>query len=68
MSENKQIFGGQILPEVDLLEALNIEKPTLDALRTEKGFPFVRLTSKERVYVVEDVVAWLKEHRRNATN
>lgn len=64
MSENKQIFGGLIIPEVDLLEALNIEKRTLDVLRTEKEFPYIRLTIKERMYLIEDVVTWLKEHRR----
>lgn len=62
MSEN-QSLNGVVLSEVDLLELLNIEKPTLDVLRREKEFPYVRLTITSRVYLAEDVLAWLKQHR-----
>ena len=51
----------QVISEVDLLEALNIEKRTLDKLRLEKGLPFIRLSPKSRVYLVDKVVAYLRE-------
>jgi hypothetical protein len=62
MSENRN-YG--VLSEVDLLELLNIEKPTLDALRQDEGFPFIRLNRKNRAYLVADVLGWLEQHRRN---
>jgi predicted DNA-binding transcriptional regulator AlpA len=45
---------------------LGIERKTLDALRLEKGFPYIRLTVKSRVYFTEDVLEWLKQHRKTA--
>ncbi len=63
MIEQNQSFSDQILSEVDLLEKLNLEKPTLDVLRREKGLPYIRLNVKCRVYLAEDVLGWLKQHR-----
>jgi len=28
---------------------------------SEKGFPFVRLTARDRVYLAEDVLEWLEK-------
>ena len=52
------------MSEVDLLEWLNIEKPVLDRLRREKNLPYVRLSTKHRVYFVDEVLGWLKEQQR----
>lgn len=52
----------EVLSEVDLLEVLNIEKQTLDALRREKEFPYVRLNIRNRVYLSSEVLEWLKKH------
>lgn len=50
-----------VYSEAVMLELLGIDKGTLDDLRREKGFPFVRLTSRARVYLADDVLAWLKQ-------
>ena len=64
MSNQEQSLKDQVLSEVDLLELLNVEKPTLDTIRLEKGLPYIRLNNRCRVYLAEDVLGWLKEHRR----
>jgi len=56
-------LNDQVVSEVDLLKILNIELPTLSALRLEKNFPVVRLNQRNRVYLVGDVMDWLKAHR-----
>ena len=53
-----------VMSEVELLEMFNVELPTLNVLRLEKGFPVVPLSRTCRVYLTEDVLSWLKEHRR----
>jgi len=50
-----------VLSEADLLELFGIDKKTLDDLRREKGFPYVRLTTKSRVYLADEVLGWLKQ-------
>ncbi len=65
MENQKQTLGDQVLSEVSLLELLNVEQPTLDSLRREKGFPFIRLNVKCRVYLADDVLGWLKQQRRD---
>ena len=52
----------EVLSEVDLLELLNIDKVTLDALRREKEFPYARLNLRNRVYISSDVLLWLQNH------
>lgn len=53
-----------VYSEVAMLELLGIDKQTLDDLRREKGFPFVRLTTRARVYLADEVLEWLKEQVR----
>jgi len=65
MENQKQTLGDQVLSEVSLLELLNVEQPALDSLRREKEFPFIRLNSKRRVYLTDDVIDWLKQQRRD---
>ena len=64
--ENNLNFNDLVLSEVELLEKLNIEQRTLDNLRREKGFPFVRLSSQCRVYLANEVLGWLKQHLTSA--
>jgi len=47
-----------------MLELLGVDKGTLDDLRREKGFPFVRLTTRARVYLADEVLDWLKQQIR----
>ena len=60
-----QNFNDQVISEIALLEKLNIELPTLNRLRLEKSFPVVRLNVKTRVYLADEVLGWLKNHRVN---
>jgi len=64
MSENQQRFSDLVLSEVELLEKLNVELKTLSKLRLEKGLPYIRLDTRNRVYLAEEVLDWLKELRR----
>lgn len=53
-----------VYSEAAMLELLGVDKNTLDDLRREKGFPTVRLTTKARVYLADEALAWLKRHAR----
>ncbi len=53
----------EIISEEKLLRILDISKDTLDKLRTQKGFPYVQLTKRNRVYLAEDVHFWLEQNR-----
>lgn len=54
-----------VLSEADLLELLGIDKRILDDLRREKDFPFVRLTTRTRVYLAKDVLGWLEQRPKS---
>ena len=62
MEEHSKL-SDQVMSEVSLLELLNVEQPTLDRLRREKGFPFIRLNARCRVYLADEVLEWLKHNR-----
>lgn len=51
-----------VISEIDLLKVLNIEQSTLNALRYSGDFPVIYLNQRNRVYLVEDVLDWLKSH------
>lgn len=51
-----------VYSEAAVLELLGIDKKTLDGLRRERGFPAVRLTVRSRIYLANEILAWLKEH------
>ncbi len=63
MSEQLRL-SDQVISEVSLLKMLNVEKPTLDGLRLEKGLPFVRLSTKCRVYLANEVLDWLRQYNK----
>jgi len=63
MLENREDPGNQVISEVDLLEKLNIRKQLLDHLRRKEDFPYIRLNLLNRVYLWEDVLRWMAEHR-----
>lgn len=60
MEELKLPLEQLVYSEAAILELLGIEKETLDDLRRQKDFPFVRLTTRARVYLADEVLAWLK--------
>ena len=64
MEEMKVPLEQLVYSEAAVFELLGIDKKTLDDLRREKGFPFVRLTARARVYLADEVLGWLKEQAR----
>ena len=64
MEELKLPLEHLVYSEAAMLELLGVDKGTLDDLRREKGFPFVRLTARSRVYLADEVLAWLKQQAR----
>ena len=64
MEELKLPLEQLVYSEAAMLELLGIDKETLDDLRREKDFPFVRLTARSRVYLADAVLGWLKERAR----
>ena len=64
MEELKFPLENQVYSEAAVLELLGIDKKTLDDLRREKDFHFVRLTTRSRVYLANEVLDWLKEQAR----
>ena len=61
MEEIKVPLEQLVYSDEDLCRVLGIDKGTLDDLRREKDFPFVRLTTRARVYLADEVLAWLKK-------
>jgi len=55
----------EVLCEVDLCEWLNLKIDTLKVLRLEKDFPYVRVTMRDRVYFIKDVLSWLENQKLN---
>ena len=64
MEELKVPLEQVVYSEVAMLELLGVAKGTLDDLRRDRGFPFVRLTARARVYLADDVLGWLKQQAR----
>ena len=64
MDELKLPLEHLVYSEAAMFELLGVDKKTLDDLRREKGFPAVRLTVRARVYLADEVLAWLKEQSR----
>jgi len=63
--QEPQTLEEAVLSEADLLELLGIDKKTLDDLRREKDFPFVRLTTRTRVYLAKEVLGWLEQRSKS---
>ena len=54
-----------VYDEETMLKLLGADKGTLDQLRREAGFPFVRLTRVKRVYLAKDVLGWLEQRSKS---
>ena len=52
-----------VCSEADLLATLNLSYDTLGRLRRGKGFPVVYLDLRNRVYLIDEVLEWLKRNR-----
>lgn len=53
----------QLINEHDLCIVLGIGGRTIDDMRRNKGLPFCRLTTRARVYLVADVLDWLRKQK-----
>ena len=53
----------QILTEDELLKLLGISRSVLDDLRYKNGFPFCRLSQRNRIYLVKDVLEFIASRR-----
>jgi hypothetical protein len=58
------LLGSPVYCEELLCFMLDVDKNTLGDLRRGKGFPCVRLTARHRVYMLDDVIAWLKKQSK----
>jgi hypothetical protein len=62
--ENDQTNSlNEILTEQELLDLLGIKKDFLSRLRLEKQFPFCKVSDRTRIYLVRDVVDYIKSKR-----
>ena len=64
MEEQNVALEQLVYSEEAMLELLGVSKEVLDDLRREKGFPAVRLTTRSRVYLADEVLAWLKRQAK----
>ena len=63
MAEDQTNPLNEILTEKELLDLLGIKKDFLSRLRREKQFPFCKISETQRVYLVKDVVDYIKSKR-----
>ena len=52
-----------IIPEEELEKLLGVKKEALGVLRRDKGLPFLKISTRCRVYLENDVVEWLISRR-----
>ena len=45
---------------------MNLKPSELMFLRREKGLPYVKLSTRKRVYLEEDLMEWFRTHRSQA--
>ena len=58
---DNQTLAEQVWNEQQIMELLGVNRKQLDHLRLEKGFPCVRLGRTVRVYLANEVLAFVKE-------
>ena len=57
----------EIITEKELMELLDIEEKTMYQLR-QRGLPFTRLNRVKRVYLVSEILDWIKANQNNLTS
>lgn len=55
-----------MITEEELLKLMALKPSELAYLRHEKGLPYVKLSTKRRVYLEEDLMDWFKSRRTSA--
>jgi len=62
--KNNSSLAQELWSETELLALLDIDRNTLDELRANKQFPYIRLSMKKRVYLASSVLAWIQKSER----
>ncbi len=62
--KNNSNLAQELWSETELLSLLDIDRNTLDVLRRDKQFPYVRLNIKRRCYLASSVLEWIKKAER----
>ncbi len=61
--ENQLKSMNDILTEKELIDLLGLKKAGLDRLRHDEGFPFCKVSHRDRIYLVRDVLAFIEGKR-----
>ena len=62
-SESGRGLLPELITEEELGQILGLSKEQIGSLRRSKQMPFVKLTSRRRVYLENDLMQWFKENR-----
>ena len=63
ISEHRKL-SEEIINEYDLCLLLGISSNTLGKLRRTRELPYIPLDSRNRIYVIDEVIDWLKKSQR----
>ncbi len=64
MSNGNQLQSmNDILTEKELIDLLGIKKAGLDRLRHDEGLPFCKISHRDRIYLVPDVLQFISSKR-----
>ena len=61
--EDQQDTLQNILTEDEVLKLTGFKKSQLAEMRNKKQLPFLRISTKSRLYLERDLVAWVKRSR-----
>lgn len=56
-------LGDVLFSETSILKLFELKKSELARLRRKRGLPYVKLSSKCRVYLFSDLLTWATENR-----
>lgn len=60
-----RIISKKYLTEAEVCQWFNITTDQLDRLRLERDFPYSPVIKSVRMYLLEDVEAWMHQKRKN---
>ena len=62
----ESLLEGEVWAEDEVANLLGVNRYTIRDLRDNKEFPFIRITSRARVYLESSVLKWLRSHESNS--
>ena len=63
MENGQETNLNDVLTEKELMEMFGLKKTIIDKLRREDGFPFCKLSKYDRLYLVDDILDFIKSKR-----